>query len=390
MKGELVMAEATIPTFMRGKDKIMSLSDAVKTFVKKGTCICPGGFSYTKKPMALAREVIRQDVKDLFVTMNGGASICEFWAAAGLVKLLDTTYIGLEGIQPVAYSVRRSIQDGTIDVEDYSNYGYGLRTVAGRYGWPFAPCMSEFGTSFMDNDTFGKMGLRGKKADGSWIHPSIAPARAAVVEDPFDGWGLRPHAFEGGDGTSNQTNALEQIRESTAYTGNKGVKVILVPPILPEVTIILAQRVGEKGTTRIEGILGPDAEQAISAKYCVVQAEKVVTEEELRAQPYSNTIAMQYIDSIVEVPYGGFPGQVPYYYDYDWDFWRAYTQVNRKDKAEVNKYIKDWVMEDEWTFLSTRPGDGYPTITGTKGLQRLFELRADATYGYKPGLARPL
>jgi len=384
------MAEATIPTFMRGKDKIMSLSDAVKTFIKKGTCICPGGFSYTKKPMALAREVIRQDIKDLFVTMNGGASICEFWAAAGLVKLLDTTYIGLEGIQPVAYSVRRSIQDGTIDVEDYSNYGYGLRTVAGRYGWPFAPLMSEFGTSFMDNDTFGKMGLRGKKADGSWIHPSIAPARAAVIEDPFDGWGLRPHAFEGGDGTSNQTNELEMIRESTAYTGNKGVKVILVPPILPEVTIILAQRVGELGTTRIEGILGPDAEQAISAKYCIAQAEKVVTEEELRAQPYSNNIAMQYIDSIVEVPYGGFPGQVPYYYDYDWDFWRAYTQINRKDKAEVNKYIKDWVMEDEWTFLSTRPGDGYPTITGTSGLQRLFELRADAMYGYKPGLARPL
>jgi glutaconate CoA-transferase subunit A len=180
------------------------------------------------------------------------------------------------------------------------------------------------------------------------------------------------------------------IRESTAYTGNKGVKCILVPPILPEVTIILAQRVGELGTTRIEGILGPDAEQAISAKYCIAQAEKVVTEEELRAQPYSNTIAMQYIDAIVEVPYGGFPGQVPYYYDYDWDFWRAYTQINRKDKAEVNKYIKDWVMEDEWTFLSTRPGDGYPTITGTSGLERLFELRADALYGYKPGLARPL
>jgi glutaconate CoA-transferase subunit A len=384
------MAEATIPTFMRGKDKIMSLSDAVKTFVKPGTCICPGGFSYTKKPFALAREVIRQNLGDLFVTMNGGASICEFWCAAGLVKMIDTTYIGLEGIQPVAYSVRRSIQDGTVDIEDYSNYGYGLRTVAGRYGWPFAPCMSELGTSIMEHDTFAKMGLRGKKADGSWIHPSIAPARAAVIEDPFDGWGFRPHAFEGGDNTSNQTNNLEKVRESTAYTGNQGVKVVLVPPILPEVTLMLAQRVGDKGTTRTEGIWGPDNEQAISSKYTVVQAEKIVTEEELRAMPTHNTVSMQYIDAICEVPYGGFPGQVPYYYDYDWDFWRAYTQVNRKDKAEVNKYIRDWVMEDEWTFLSTRPGDGYPTISGTKGIERLFELRADALYGYKPGLARPL
>lgn len=384
------MAEATIPTFMRGKDKIMSLSDAVKTFIKPGTCICPGGFSYTKKPFALAREVIRQNIGDLFATMNGGASIVDFWAGAGLVKLLDTTYIGLEGIQPVAFNIRRSIQDGTIDVEDYSNYGYGLRTVAGRYGWPFAPLMSEFGTSFMDHDTFGKMGLRGKKADGSWIHPSIAPARAAVIEDPFDGWGLRPHAFEGGDATSNKTNALEQIRESTAYTGNKGVKVILVPPILPEVTIILAQRVGEKGTTRIEGILGPDAEQAIAAKNCIVQCEKIVSEEELRAQPYSNTVSMMFIDAIVETPFGGFPGQVSYYYDYDWDFWRNWAQLNRKPKEEVKDFMFDWVMDDEWSFLSTRPGDGYPTITGTKGMERLFELRADALYGYKPGLARPL
>ncbi|NOY86894.1 MAG: hypothetical protein GXP52_06300 [Deltaproteobacteria bacterium] len=384
------MAEATIPTFMRGKDKIMSLPDAVKTFVKPGTCICPGGFSYTKKPFALAREVIRQKIGDLFVTMNGGASIADFWAGAGLVKLMDTTYIGLEGVQPVAYNIRRSIQDGTIDIEDYSNYGYGLRTVAGRYGWPFAPLMSEFGSDLCENDTFAKMGMRGKKADGSWIHPSVAPARSAVIEDPFDGWGLRPHDFDGGDNVSNRTNALEQVRESTAYTGNKGVKVILVPPILPEIAIVLAQRVGEKGTCRIEGILGPDAEQAIAAKNLIIQAEKVVSEAELRAQPYSNNISMQFVDAIVEVPYGGFPGQVPYYYDYDWDFWRAWAQLNKKPKDEVNDFMYDWVCDDEWTFLSTRPGDGYPTITGTKGLQRLFELRADAIYGYKPGLARPL
>lgn len=384
------MAEATIPMFMRGKDKIMSLTDAVKQFIKPKTCLCTGGFSYTKKPFALTREIIRQDIKDLFITMNGGASIAEFLCAAGLVKMLDTTYIGLEGIQPVAFSVRRAIQDGVVDIEDYSNYGFGLRTVAGRYGWPFAPLMSELGTSIMEHDTFAKMGLRGKNKDGTWKHPSIAPARSAVIEDPFDGWGLRPHAFAGGDNTSNQTNALDKVRESTAYTGKKGVKVVLVPPILPEVTIILAQRVAEKGTTRIEGIWGPDNEQAIAAKYSIVQCEKLVKEEELRAQPYSNTIAMQYIDAIVEVPFGGYPGQVPYYYDYDWDFWRAYSQINKKPKEEVNKFIREWVDKDEWTFLSNKPGNGYPTITGTKGLQRLFELRADASYGYKPGLARPL
>jgi glutaconate CoA-transferase subunit A len=384
------MTHKAIPSFMRGKDKKMSLPEAVKTFIKPGCCLCTGGFSYTKKPFALGREIIRQGIGDLFVTMNGGASLEDMLVGAGLVKMLDTTYVGLEGIQPVANNIRRAIQDGTIDIEDYSNYGFGLRTVAGRYGWPFAPLMSELGTDLSENDTFAAMGLRGKNKDGSWIHPSIPPKRMHVIEDPFDGFGLRPHAFHGGDNTSNQTNALDKVRESSAYTGKKGVKVILVPPILPEVTIILAQRVGELGTTRIEGIWGPDNEQAIAAKYTIVQCEKLVPEEELRATPYHNTIALQFVDAIVEQPFGGFPGQVPYYYDYDWDFWRAYAQINKKPKEEVKAWFKEWVAEDEWTFLSTRPGNGYPTLSGTRGLERLFELRADSTYGYKPGLARPL
>jgi glutaconate CoA-transferase subunit A len=384
------MTEFTVPSFMAGKDKIMSAPEAVSRFIKPGCCLCTGGFSYTKKPFALVREIIRQKIDNLFVTMNGGASAEEFLVGAGLVKMLDTTYVGLEGIQPVAMSIRRAIQDGRIDIEDYSNYGFGLRTVAGRYGWPFAPLMAELGSSLSENDTFGKMGLRGKKKDGSWIHPSIPPKRMAVIDDPFDGWGLRPHAFKGGDNTSNQTNALDQIRESTAYTGKKGVKVILVPPILPEVTIFLAQRVGEEGTTRIEGIWGPDNEQAIAAKHTIVQVEKVVPETELRARPDNNTVPLMFIDAIVEQPFGGYPGQVPYFYDYDWDFWRAYSQINRKPVDEVRDWLHDWVDTDEWSFLTNRPGNGYPTISGTKGMARLFELRADATYGYKPGLARPL
>jgi glutaconate CoA-transferase, subunit A len=384
------MTMKNVPPFMKGKAKKMTLPDAVKTFIKPGCTLCTGGFSYTRKPFALGREIIRQNIGDLFLTMNGGASLEDMLIGAGLVKMIDTTYVGLEGIQPVANNIRRAIQDGDIDIEDYSNYGFGSRTVAARYGWPFAPLMSELGTDLCENDTFGAMGLRGRKKDGSWIHPSIPPKRMHVIEDPFDGFGLRPHAFNGGDNTANQTNALDKIRESTAYTGKKGVKVVLVPPILPEVTIVLAQRVGELGTTRIDGIWGPDNEQAIASKYTIIQCEKVVSEEELRASPHHNNIPLQYVDSIVEVPFGGFPGQVPYYYDYDWDFWRAYASINRKPKDEFKSWIRDWACEDEWTFLSTRPGNGYPTLTKTAGLQRLFELRADSIYGYKPGLARPL
>ena len=90
--------------------------------------------------------------------------------------------------------------------------------------------MAELGSDVPEYDVFGKAGLRGRNADGSWIDPRIPPKKFAVIDDPFDGWGLRPHAFEGGDTTANKTNRLDWIRESEKYTGTKGVKVMLVPP----------------------------------------------------------------------------------------------------------------------------------------------------------------
>src|SRR5260370_31926481 len=98
------------------------------------------------------------------------ASIEESLAANDLISRIETTYIGLEGIQPLAYSIRRRIQDGSIPlIEDYSNYGYASRTIAGRYGWPFAPLMAELGSSLPEYDTFGKAGLAGKKDGGELV-----------------------------------------------------------------------------------------------------------------------------------------------------------------------------------------------------------------------------
>ncbi|MFQ5894932.1 MAG: CoA-transferase, partial [Nitrospinota bacterium] len=285
-------------------------------------------------------------------------------------------------------------QDGEIKlIEDYSNYGFALRTVAGRYGWPFAPMMGELGTDLLEYDVFGKAGLRGKKdARGDWEHPSIAPKKFAVVDDPFEGWGYRPHAFAGGDTTANQTSSLEVSLKSTKYTGKPGQKVVLLPPILPEVTIIRAQRAGSEGTVRLDGIWGPDCEQAMSSKYLIVECEQVVPEEELRLRPDHNHIGAHFVHAIVEQPFGGYPSAVPYYYDYDWDFWVNYGRVNRKSKEAVKEYWQKMVVEteDDWDFLANKVGTDYRAKSGKEGFDRLFELRADSSYGYKPDLARPI
>ena len=101
--------------------KVMSLHDAVANYIKPGTHIAFGGFTILRRPMAVAREIVRQGIGDLFVTMNGGTAVEEMLAGAGMIKRLEGTYLGLEGGMPVAYGMRQAIESSQIEfVEDYS------------------------------------------------------------------------------------------------------------------------------------------------------------------------------------------------------------------------------------------------------------------------------
>ncbi len=122
--------------------EIMTAREAVERYIKTGTQVCWGGFSYTRRPYTIAREVMRQRdrIQHHFCTMNGGASVEECLAANDLISRLETTYVGLEGIQPVANSLRRRIQDGSIPlIEDYSNYGYASRSHCRSLWLAFCP-----------------------------------------------------------------------------------------------------------------------------------------------------------------------------------------------------------------------------------------------------------
>ncbi len=366
------------------ESKVMSAAEAVKRFIGPGTHLCPCGFSYTRRPFTLIREIIRQQVKDLFVTVNGGGLAEEVLAGAGLVKMMDTTYIGLEGLQPVANSIRRGLQDGEIELlEDYSNWGMAQRTLAGRFGMPFAPLIAELGSDILEYDVFGKAGLRGRKPNGEWIHPGIPPKKFAVIDDPFEGWGLRPHQFRTGPDTcGSETNAYaDKGIRPTKYTGKEGVKVVLVPPMLPEVVIVRAQRVGVDGTIRFDGILGPDVEQVCAGRIVIAECERVTEFDELREQPHMNHVGAHFVTAVVEQPWGGYPSIVPDYYDYDWKWIVDYGKTNRKPKEEVRAYWRQYVADtkDEWDFLSNKVG-----------WDRLYSLRADPHYHYRPNLDRPL
>ena len=362
-------------------DKIMTAQEAVERFIKPGTHIAFGGFTILRRPMTIAREIVRRRIGDLFVTMNGGTLAEEMLAGAGLIKWLESTYLGLEGGMPVAYAIRKCIEEGVIElVEDYSNWSFAQRTLAGRLGLPFMACMGDMGSDLVEYDTFGKAGLRGRKDDSSPIHPGIPPAKYSIIDDPFDGYGLRPSYFKSGDDScGNKTNYYHNNQGSTRYTGKQGVKVLLVPPLMPEVSVIRAQRVSVDGTVRIEGLVGPDFDQGLCGKTLIVECERICPDEELRSVPEHNQIAAHFVSAIVMQPFGGYPTAVPNYYDYDFSWFSKYTKaVSRKSLSEVKEFWLEHVeSNDDWDFLQNKVG-----------FEKLSALRSDPHYHYNPTLDR--
>ena len=76
-------------------DKRMSEQEAISKFVFDGAYIGTELHGSVRCPMSLVRELIRQGKKDLRVCGQGVLEL-DMWLAAGMVKALDITYIGLE------------------------------------------------------------------------------------------------------------------------------------------------------------------------------------------------------------------------------------------------------------------------------------------------------
>lgn len=368
---------------MKPADKVITAGEAVKRYIKPGTHIAFGGFTILRRPMTIAREIVRQNIGELFVTMNGGTIIEEMLAGCGLIKWLESTYLGMEGGMPVAYAMKKSIEQGKIElIEDYSNWSFAQRTLAGRLGLPFMPCMSNLGSDILSYDTFGEAGLRGTDEYGKPIHPGIPNKKFEIIDDPFNGFGLRPTYFNSGkDSCGNTTNYyLNNKAKSKKYTNKEGVKVMLVPPIKPDVSVIHAQRVAIDGTVRIEGLVGPDFDQALCGKTLIVECERICPSEELRELPEHNQIAPHFVNAIVEQPFGAYPTTVPNYYDYDYSWFKNYAaKVNHKSLDEVKEFWLNHVSEtkDDWDYLETKVG-----------IKRLSQLRTDPKYHYNPTIDR--
>jgi len=273
-------------------DKLMTEREAVEKFVFDGCYIGTELYGTVRCPMSITREVVRQRKKDLRVCGQGVAEL-DLWLAAGLVKKLDITYIGLE-VYGTSFALRRAVESGQVETcVEWSNGAISWRMKAAAMGVPFIPVRAMLGS-----DTFNY-------------------SAAKVVNDPF-------------------TN----------------LPVCLLPALILDVGLIHVHRADRFGNAQIDGITGFAFEMARASKRLIISAEEIVPTEEIRKQPDRTIIPYFLVDAVVHAPFGSHPGEMAYAYERDDVVYREWIEASKTAdgaQAYLEKYIFD--VKDHAAYL---------------------------------------
>ena len=324
---------------MNAENKVMGLSEAIHRFVHDGDHVSIGGFTITRNPMALAYEIIRQEKKHLHIYVHSHGQAFDLLIGAGCADAIEVSYGGTARFSPGGgIRFKKAIEGGRIHFEDYTNFQMTLRFLAGAMGLPFMPIRSLLAT-----DVFKKWGF---DEEFRKRHPRIPDKKTAVMDNPF-------------------------ARDARAE------KIVLVPAINPDVTLIHAQQVDRQGTIRIKGLTYTDVEQAKAAKYLIVSCEELLETEAIRDSPDQNQIPFFVVDAIVIVPYGAHPTACYGYYDYDPIHFNVYRKMASGD-GTFRQYLGEYV------FGVKSHGEYLEKI----GKDRLSQIKADSKLGYRAGLDR--
>ena len=318
--------------------RLTTLPEAITELVTDGSHLSIGGFTINRNPMAAVYEIIRQQKRELHLYAHSNGQGVDELVGAGCVRRLEIAYAGTGRFAPTCVRFRQAVESGELQVEDYSNYQMTLRFLAGAMGVPFLPTRSGLGT-----DILTKWGFSPKERHQDTRLPEH---KLATIDNPFGDWG--------GAG-----------------------KLVLVPAINPDVTIIHVQEADRFGNARIAGLTFADIEQAKAARNLIITCERLVDDDFLRREPERNQISFLHTDAVVVLPWGAYPTACYGVYDYDPDYLHRYRKTARNEKA-YQSYLQEKIItpEDHFAFLALQDK------------ARLQRLVADPETGYARGLDR--
>jgi len=287
-------------------DRTQRIIDEVTAanWVQDGMTIAVG----SPAPMALLRQIIRRGVKNLTI-VDSGVTL-DLLIAAGCARKVVSYYAGGGFGVPVAPAFRRAVERGEIEVWECEEGILTTGLQAAAQALPFLPWRGGVGTSLPE------------------VNKDLK-----VMQDPI-----------------------------------RGETLIAVPPIKPDVTLLHAATADAYGNVQHCG--GPgwlDLFLYRAADRTIVQVEKMIPNEEIRANPWATTIGGA--DAIVRAPYGAHPFYSRGYYVQDNAHLRQYLEASAAAAQEnrpepLTQYLNHYCREPATL------GDYLERI----GIKRLLEL----------------
>ncbi len=289
------------------KSKVTTSYNAVKLHIKNGDYLAIGGFGGVRIPTSLIHELLRQKKKNLGFAGHVATHDCQLLSAGKCFNRCDAAYIvGLE-TRGLSSNARRLFESGKIKVTEWSNGALSWRFKAAAMGLPFLPSRVMLGT-----DTFTR-------------------SAAKEINCPFT-----------------------------------GKRLAALPALYPDVALIHVNRADIYGNCQIDGIIVADDDIAKASKKVIVTTEKLISNDRILREPDKTIIPYWYVDAVVEVPYGSYPGNMPGEYFSDEEHLAEWLRVE-KDEEEFADFLNR-------NIYSIKHFSDYLNKNG--GLEKLCKLRS--------------
>ena len=274
-------------------DKRMNAA-AIVAQLHDGMTLGIGGWGPRRKPMALVREILRSDLKDLTLVSYGGADV-GMLCAAGKVRKLVFAFVSLDTI-PLEPWFRKAREAGQIEVLelDEGMFQWGLKAAA--FGLPFLPTRVGLGTALAE--------LGGLK----------------TVQSPYD----------------------------------DAEVLIAMPALKLDAALIHVNRSDWRGNVQL---LGPDSYYdewfAKAAAKTYVSCEELVDrmEDHYPQDAQANVFERCFVTGVVELVGGAHPSSMPPLYGWDMKALKAYADAAR-DPGDWRTVAHRFVGSDEATYLA--------------------------------------
>jgi glutaconate CoA-transferase, subunit A len=246
-----------------------------------------GGCLFSRTPMALVREILRQRRTGLTLSRNLMCTEGEFLMVTGGVERVVTAWMSIGLPWGVSKILRHYVESGKVALEEWSHLALGLRFRAAAMGVPFLPALTMLGSDLM--------GVGGMK----------------TIQDP--------------------------------YTGET---LAAVPALFPDVGIVHVHRADRFGNCQIDGYPHMDADIARAASTVLVTTEEIISDEDTRRYPDRTVIPGFAVDALVHAPFGSFPHECYALYEADYDHFGDYTAaIDARGPAAVADYLDRYVFQ---------------------------------------------